>query len=84
MDLISPFLYRLHDSVSRFVGPSAALRDIHSLEVQIELRRLALRDIEAIRCRLRPLVAQQAAGCRRRPLGRRVRRSNLTSRPGRR
>jgi hypothetical protein len=83
MDLISPFLYRLHDSVSRFEGPSAALRDIQSLEAQIELRRLALRDIEAIRCRLRPFMVQQATGRRRRQLGRRVRRSNLTSRPSR-
>jgi hypothetical protein len=81
MDLISSFLYRLHDSVSQFAGPSAALRDIHSLEAQIELRRQALRDIEAIRCRLRPFAVRQTTKGRRPLQGRRVRRSNPKSRP---
>lgn len=54
MDRIELPLYHLHETVSRFVVPSAALRDIRALQAQIELRRLALRDIEVIRCRLRP------------------------------
>jgi hypothetical protein len=79
MDLVEPFLYRLHDSVSHFVGPSDALRDIQALKAQIELRRLALKDIEAIRCRLRPFVVRQTAGNRRRLHGRRVGRVSLSS-----
>jgi hypothetical protein len=56
MDRIELPLCHLHETVSRFVVPSAALRDIRALQAQIELRRLALRDIEIIRCRLRPLI----------------------------
>jgi hypothetical protein len=56
MDRIELPLCHLHETVSRFVVPSAALRDIRALQAQIELRRLALRDIEVIRCRLRPLM----------------------------
>ncbi len=77
MDLIEISLCRLHDSVSRFVGPSAALRDVQSLKAQIELRQLALRDIAAIRCRLRPFLVSQTEGLRRRLNGRRVGRSRL-------
>lgn len=59
MNLIEHSLCRLHDCVNRLVGPSVALQDIQSLMAQIELRRLALRDIEAIRSGLRPLVRGQ-------------------------
>jgi hypothetical protein len=73
MDLIEPFLRRLRKRVSRFVAPSAALRNARLLKAQIELRVLALKDIQTICRKLRPLT--------RRPLGRsrisagRVRRS---------
>ena len=56
MDLVGSSLRRLQDTVSRFVVPSAALRDVRTLKAQIELRRRALRDIEVIRCRLRPFM----------------------------
>jgi hypothetical protein len=56
MDRIELPLCHLQETVSRFIVPSAALRDIRTLQAQIELRRLALRDIEVIRCRLRPLL----------------------------
>jgi hypothetical protein len=56
MDLVESSLCRLQDSVSRLVVPSAALRDVRTLKAQIELRRRALRDIEVIRCRLRPFM----------------------------
>jgi hypothetical protein len=59
MDRIELPLCHLHETVSRFVVPSAALRDIRALQAQIELRRLALRDIEVIRCRLRPLMRRE-------------------------
>ena len=84
MDLVSPFLHRLHDSVSRFEIPSAALRDVHALKLQIELRRLALNDIEAICCKLRPFVVRPVAGGRRRLQGRRTRQTKPSSRPGQR
>jgi hypothetical protein len=53
MDLIESSLCRLQSNVSLFVLPSAAMRNVHALKAQIELRRRALKDIEAIRCRLR-------------------------------
>jgi hypothetical protein len=68
MDLISPFLYRLHDSVGRFVGPSAAFQDIPTIKAQIELRQLVLKDIEAIRSRLRPFVVREKRESSRRRL----------------
>ena len=60
MDRIELPLCHLHETVSRFVIPSAALRDIRTLQAQIELRRLALRDIEVIRCRLSPLISRRS------------------------
>jgi hypothetical protein len=56
MDLIESSLCRLQANVSRFVLPSAAMRNVHALKAQIELRRRALKDIETIRCRLRPFM----------------------------
>jgi hypothetical protein len=66
MDLIGSSLGRLQDSVSRFVVPPAALRDVRALKAQVELRRRALRDIEVIRCRLRPFMrCERKRPCRR-------------------
>lgn len=70
MDFIESPLCRLQNNVSRFVIPSAALRDIRTLKVQIELRRRALRDIEVIRCRLRPFINCEGERSRRRPRNR--------------
>ena len=56
MDRVESSLCRLRDTVSRFVVPSAAVRDVGILRAQIELRQLALEDIEVIRCRLRSIV----------------------------
>lgn len=70
-------LSRLKDSVSRFVIPSAALRDIRALEAQIELRQQALRDIEVIRCRLRPFMRRDSKSLRRRLRNGRVNRAYL-------
>ena len=77
MDLIESSLRRLHDSVSCFIVPSAALRDVRRLKAQIELRGLALRDIEAISCSLRPLVRRHNEGRHRKRQGSRVSRSRL-------
>jgi hypothetical protein len=55
MDLIESSLRCLHDRVSRFIDPSAALRDVRCLKAQIELRGQVLRDIQVMRCGLRPL-----------------------------
>jgi hypothetical protein len=77
MDLIGSSLYRLQDTVSRFVVPPAALRDVRTLKAQIELRRRALRDIEVIRCRLRPFMRCDTKRLRRRLRTRREGRSNL-------
>jgi hypothetical protein len=46
-------LSRLQTCMGRLTMPSARCRDIELLEGQIELRRLALRDIAVIRSRLR-------------------------------
>jgi hypothetical protein len=65
MDFVESSLCRLQDSVSCFVVPSAALRDVRTLEAQIELRRRALRDIEVIRRRLRPFMRCESKRLRR-------------------
>jgi hypothetical protein len=66
MDFVEAPLWRLQDSVSRFVIPSAALRDVPAVKDQIELRRRALRDLEVIRCRLRPFMrCESKRPCRR-------------------
>jgi hypothetical protein len=79
MYLVGSPLCRLQDSVNRFVVPSAALRDIRLLEAQIELRRRALRDIEVIRCRLRPFLRCKTKRLRRRLRNRRAGRSSLAN-----
>jgi hypothetical protein len=74
-DLIESSLRRLHDRVSCFIDPSAALRGVRCLKAQIELRGQVLRDIEVMRCGLRPLKRCQNERCYRRRC--RVRRSGL-------
>ena len=59
MDPIEVPLRNLDAVIRCFVVPVPALRDIPTLKAQIELRRLALRDIELIRARLRPLVRRR-------------------------
>jgi hypothetical protein len=54
MDFFESSLRRRHGSVSRFIAPSVTLRDVRCLKAQIELRGLALKDIEAICRGLRP------------------------------
>ena len=44
MDLIEPSFRRLRERVSRFVAPSAALRNVRLVKAQIELRGLAMKD----------------------------------------
>ncbi|SPP93886.1 protein of unknown function [Bradyrhizobium vignae] len=51
-DIIDCPLVRLQAAISRFVAPSAASTDIQALKLQIQLRRLALRDIAVISSRL--------------------------------
>jgi hypothetical protein len=63
---IESSLRRLKDNVNHFVVPSVALRNVRVLEAQIEFRRQALREIEAIRCRLRPFVRQESETLQRR------------------
>ena len=77
MDLVESSLYRLQDSVNRFVVPSAALRDVRALKAQIELRGRALREIEVICCRLRPLMRCESKRLRHRPRNRLGRRSGF-------
>lgn len=52
MDIVDYPLRRIESSISRFIVPSAALTDVWALREQIELRRRALSDIEAIRVQL--------------------------------
>jgi hypothetical protein len=77
MSFIESSLCRLQLSVGGFVVPSAALRDVRTLKAQIELRRRALRDIEAIRCRLRPFMHCKKKLLRRKLHHRQVGRSRL-------
>jgi hypothetical protein len=49
MDLIETSLRYLHDHISRFIEPSAALRDARCLKAQIALRGQVLRDIPGCR-----------------------------------
>jgi hypothetical protein len=63
MGLIESSLCHLRLSVGGFVVPSAAMRDVDALKAQIELRRRALREIEIIRCRLRPLCVARKKCC---------------------
>jgi len=70
-------LRRLKDRVNRLVVPSAALRDVRTLEAQVELRRQALRDIEVIRCRLRPFMCRKSKSLTRRPRNGRANGSGL-------
>ena len=77
MDLIESSLCRLQANVRRFVLPCAAMRNVHALKTQIELRRRALKDIEAIRCRLRPFMRCENKRPRRRLYNKRVGRSRL-------
>jgi hypothetical protein len=65
MTSIECSLYHLQHCVSDFVLPPAALRDVRMLKAQIELRRLALRDIEVIRCRLQPHIRSKRRRLRR-------------------
>lgn len=59
MDPIEAPLRNLDAAIRCFVVPTPALSDIPTLKAQIELRRLALRDLELIRSRLRPLVRRR-------------------------
>jgi hypothetical protein len=61
MDFIESSLSRLQENVRRFVIPSAAFHDVPALKAQIELRQMALTDIEIIRCRLRPFLRHEGA-----------------------
>jgi hypothetical protein len=76
---IESSLSRLQLSVGGFVAPSAAVRDVHALKAQIELRRRALRDIEVIRCRLKPFLPCKRKMARRKLRQRRVSRSRLVN-----
>ena len=68
---IESSLSRLKDKVNRFVLPSVALRNVRVLEAQIEFRRQALREIEVIRCQLRPFKRHETRSLERRRRNRR-------------
>jgi hypothetical protein len=68
---IEPSLSRLKESVEHFVIPSIARRNVRVLEAQIEFRRQALREIEVIRCQLRPFRRHESRSLERRRRSRR-------------
>jgi hypothetical protein len=70
---IESSLSRLKDSVEHFVIPSIARRNVRVLEAQIEFRRQALREIEVIRCQLRPFRRHEGRSLERRRRNRRER-----------
>ena len=55
-------LFRLQQTFTQLVRPSSEQLDIGSLKLQIELRRRALKDIDAILCRFRPFHHSAAGG----------------------
>jgi hypothetical protein len=56
VSFVEASLCRLQNSFRGFLVPSAALDDVGTLRDQLELRCRALKDIELIRCRLRPFM----------------------------
>lgn len=84
MDIVDYPLRRLESSISRFIVPSAALTDVRALKEQIELRRRALSDIEAIRLQLQLTEGRIIRSFPRRGKGRLARRAHsLRMRRGR-
>lgn len=88
LDIIDCPLVRLQAAISRFIVPSAALTDIQALKLQIQLRRLALRDIAVISSRLQRAdgrisggLPTKKGGLARRSYSPRVRRRRWISRP---
>lgn len=89
MDIVDYPLRRLESSISRFIVPSAALMDVRALKEQIELRRRALSDIEAICLQLqlsdgriiRSFPRRGKSRLARRAHSLRVRRARLALRP---
>lgn len=68
---IESSLHRLKYNVNHFVIPSAALRNIRTLEAQIEFRRQALKEIAVIRSQLRPFMLCESRSSERRRRSRR-------------
>ena len=68
---IESSLSRLKDSVEHFVLPSTVRRNVRVLEAQIEFRRQALREIDVIRCQLRPFKRRETRNLERRRRSRR-------------
>jgi hypothetical protein len=71
---IESSLSRLKDSVEHFLLPSTVRRNVRVLEAQIEFRRQALREIDVIRCQLRPFRRHETRSLERR---RRTRRGSI-------
>lgn len=79
MDQVEVALSDLGAVIDCFIAPTCELRDIATLKAQIELRRLALRDIQLIRSRLRPWVGRRIKGLIPRPSATNRRRQQLAS-----
>ncbi|MFT4115703.1 hypothetical protein [Bradyrhizobium sp.] len=63
---IESSLRRLRDNVGRFMIPSIVMGNVRVLEDQIEFRRQALREIEAIRYHLKGFAPRKGSTSRRR------------------
>jgi hypothetical protein len=78
MKLVEVSLCRLRDNFRHLVVPLAAMGDVSTIEAQIELRRLILKDIELIRRQLRPyMVCKKKPPPNRRLRSRRISRARL-------
>jgi len=88
LDIVGCPLGRIRAAVNRFIAPSAASSDIRVLKLQIQLRRLALRDIAVIGARLQRADGRSSgglpakAGLAHRSYSPRARRGRLIARPG--
>jgi hypothetical protein len=62
MDHIEERLGRIRDTIIRFSCDTSVPLDVRGLRAQISLRKIALKDIQTIRSRLRPLLRNRCGG----------------------
>lgn len=80
MNLVKVSLSRLRNSFPHLVVPQAAMEDVSTIEAQIELRRLILKDIELLHRQLRSYMACENKLPNRRLRSRRVGRARPDTR----
>lgn len=62
MDHIAERLIHIRNTITRFSSTTSVPLDVQGLRVQILLRKIALKDIQIIRLRLKPLLRNRCSG----------------------